>query len=129
MLTVPEPLREPPDFSLVLGGPVYQILRRAHLAGPALELLRRRVLLAATITGLPLLLLSVIGGRLLGGQGLTFLWDYRDAHSVSDRASDSGHRRAGRASANPVIDQAVRGTCRSERRSIRVWLRVYESAS
>ncbi len=28
------------DFSLVLGGPLYQLLRRAHLTGGALELLR-----------------------------------------------------------------------------------------
>jgi len=40
---VPTPLQEPPDFSLVLGGPLYQMLRRAHLTGPALELPRRRI--------------------------------------------------------------------------------------
>jgi hypothetical protein len=26
------PSQEPPDFSLVMGGPLYQMLRRAHLA-------------------------------------------------------------------------------------------------
>ena len=26
-------LREPSDFSLVLGGPLFQIFRRAHLSG------------------------------------------------------------------------------------------------
>ena len=31
------------DFSLVLGGPVYQLFRRAHLSGPALEQLWRRL--------------------------------------------------------------------------------------
>jgi hypothetical protein len=36
-------LQEPPDFSLVLGGPLYQMYRRTHLTGTALELLRRRV--------------------------------------------------------------------------------------
>ena len=30
-----------PDFSLVLGGPLYQLLRRAHMTGNALELMRR----------------------------------------------------------------------------------------
>jgi hypothetical protein len=64
-----------PDFSLVLGGPLYQMYRRAHLSGPALELLRRRVLFFTALTWLPLLLFSAIGGHLYGGQGLTFLRD------------------------------------------------------
>ena len=38
---------EEPDFSLVLGGPLFQLFRRAHLSGDALELLRRRVLVIA----------------------------------------------------------------------------------
>ena len=33
--------RESPDFSLVLGGPLYQLLRRSHLADDALQLLRQ----------------------------------------------------------------------------------------
>ena len=37
-------LREPQDFSLVLGGPLFQLLRRSHLSGNALELVRRRVI-------------------------------------------------------------------------------------
>jgi hypothetical protein len=64
-----------PDFSLVLGGPLYQIFRRTYLSGPVLELLRRRVLFLSAITWLPPLILSAIDGRLLGGQGLTFLRD------------------------------------------------------
>lgn len=68
-------LEETPDFSLILGGPVYQMLRRAHLAGPTLELQKRRVLLVIAITWLPLLFLSAITGHLLGGQGLPFLRD------------------------------------------------------
>jgi hypothetical protein len=58
---------EPPDFSLVLGGPVFQFYRRMHLSGDALELLHRRVLLITLFAWLPLLLLSVIDGRALGG--------------------------------------------------------------
>ena len=27
------PLPEPPDFSLILGGPLYQLMRRAYLSG------------------------------------------------------------------------------------------------
>ena len=46
------------DFSLVLGGPIFQLLRRAHLEGDHLELLRRRTLTITLIAWLPLLILS-----------------------------------------------------------------------
>jgi hypothetical protein len=59
-------LREPPDFSLVLGGPLYQLLRRAHMSGDALELVRRRAILMGLFAWLPLLLLSALEGRALG---------------------------------------------------------------
>jgi len=59
-------LQDPYDFSIVLGGPLYQLVRRAHLAGDALELLRRRVLFIPLFAWLPLLLLSVLGGRAWG---------------------------------------------------------------
>ena len=32
------PLSDAPDFSLVLGGPLYQLMRRAHMTGSHLEL-------------------------------------------------------------------------------------------
>ena len=35
-------LEATPDFSLVLGGPLFQLFRRAHLSGDALELMHRR---------------------------------------------------------------------------------------
>jgi hypothetical protein len=35
-------LQRPPEFSLVLGGPLFQLLRRAHLAEDALLLVRQR---------------------------------------------------------------------------------------
>jgi len=60
------PFQESPDFSLVLGGPLYQLFRRSHLAGDALELLNRRILFISLFAWLPLLLLSLIGGRALG---------------------------------------------------------------
>jgi hypothetical protein len=60
-------LHEPADFSLVLGGPLYQLLRRAHLAGDALELTRRRVVIISLFAWLPLLMLSALKGELLGG--------------------------------------------------------------
>jgi hypothetical protein len=54
---------------------VYRFLRRVRLAGPTLELQKRRVLLVITVTWLPLLFLSALTGHLLGGQGLPFLRD------------------------------------------------------
>lgn len=62
----PQLLREPPDFSLVLGGPLYQLLRRAHLAGDAAQLLLRRMLGAVLITWVPLCLLSMVEGHAWG---------------------------------------------------------------
>lgn len=47
------------DFSLVTGGPLFQFFLRAHLAGSALELLRRRIFVITAIAWLPLLLLSL----------------------------------------------------------------------
>jgi len=58
--------REPPDFSLVLGGPLYQLLRRAHLTDDALMLARRRVVVISLVAWLPLLWPRP-GGQLLGG--------------------------------------------------------------
>ena len=79
MKTKPAILEERPDFSLVLGGPLYQLFRRAHLAGDALELMRRRVLVLAGVAWVPLLLLSALTGRALGTIGIPFLQDI-EAH-------------------------------------------------
>lgn len=54
------------DFSFVLGGPLYQIVRRAHLSGSALELLHRRIVVISLFAWLPLLMLSVLSGRAWG---------------------------------------------------------------
>lgn len=53
------------DFSLVVGGPLYQLLRRAHLATDALGLVHRRIIVAILITWAPLLVLSALEGGLL----------------------------------------------------------------
>ena len=58
---------DPRNFSIVLGGPLYQLLRRAHMAGDALELARRRMLAIAGIAWLPLLVLALVEGRAWGG--------------------------------------------------------------
>ncbi len=72
--------RDSPDFSLVLGGPLYQLLRRAHVSGNALELMRRRVVVISLFAWVPLLVLSALEGRALGGGvGVPFLRDW-DTH-------------------------------------------------
>jgi hypothetical protein len=63
------------DFSLVIGGPLFQLYRRSHLAGEALEFLNRRVLVITAIAWLPLLLLSLwdhFAGRVVA---VTFVRD------------------------------------------------------
>ncbi len=68
--------REEPDFSLVLGGPLFQLLCRTHLSGSALELWRQRILAVTAIAWLPLLALSVLEGHALGGRAaVPFLLD------------------------------------------------------
>jgi hypothetical protein len=78
-MTSPTPVQERPDFSLVQGGPLYQMLRRAHLSGTAMELLRRRIVVIVLFAWLPLLVLSAIEGHLFGTQTLSFLRDI-EAH-------------------------------------------------
>jgi hypothetical protein len=64
------------DFSLVLGGPIYQLFRRAHLSGPALEQLWRRIWVITLLAWLPLLLLSIADGHAMGPPSpLPFLRD------------------------------------------------------
>jgi hypothetical protein len=75
-----EVLQEPQDFSLVLGGPLFQLLRRSHLAGDALELVRRRLIIIPLLAWLPLLVLSALAGQALGGNvAVPFLLDV-DVH-------------------------------------------------
>ncbi len=66
----------PHDFSPVLGGPVFQLLRKSHLSGAALELLPRRIIVISMIAWLPLLLLDSFSGS--AGR-LSFLQDV-EAH-------------------------------------------------
>jgi len=54
-------LDDPPDFSIVLGGPLFQLLCRARLDGDHLQLLYRRLVFFVGITWLPLFLLATIG--------------------------------------------------------------------
>ncbi len=73
-------LSDPRDFSLVLGGPLFQLLRRAHLSDDALLLVRQRVVFIALLAWLPLLMLSALEGHMLGGSvAIPFLLDV-EAH-------------------------------------------------
>lgn len=66
----------PADFSLVLGGPLYQLWRGTRLADDALDLQHRRVIAAILVTWLPLLLLSLWSGNAWGASvRLPFLYD------------------------------------------------------
>jgi hypothetical protein len=72
--------RNSPDFSLVLGGPLFQLLLRARLTDDALMLQRRRIVVISLVAWLPLLVLAALGGRLLGGDvAVPFLMDV-DVH-------------------------------------------------
>jgi hypothetical protein len=69
-------LREPQDFSLVLGGPLFQLLRRSHLSDDAAELVRRRIIVISLLAWVPLLMLSALEGQALGGRAaVPFLLD------------------------------------------------------
>jgi len=79
-MSAPLHSKESTDFSLVLGGPLFQLFRRAHLTGDALEMSNRRVLIGAGITWVPLLLLSLVSGRAFGDAvAIPFLQDV-EAH-------------------------------------------------
>jgi hypothetical protein len=66
---------EPEDFQLVLGGPLFQLLRKAHLEGDALELLHRRVIASVVLTWFPLLVLSILSGVVGGAGRVSFFHD------------------------------------------------------
>jgi hypothetical protein len=57
------PKREQEDFSLIPGGPLFQLWLSTRLSGGHLELLRRRIIAMVLLTWIPLLLLSVIEGH------------------------------------------------------------------
>jgi len=67
------------DFSLVLGGPLYQLLLRVRMVQPSMDLLRRREIAAAGVTWLPLAALTAVGGGFLGGFDVPFIYDL-DVH-------------------------------------------------
>ena len=69
-------LRDPRDFSLVLGGPLCQLLCRSHLTDDALGLVNRRIVVISLFCWLPLLVLSALEGKVLDGSAaVPFLLD------------------------------------------------------
>jgi hypothetical protein len=68
------------DFSLVLGGPLYQLFIRAGLTTDTLGLVKRRLIFFSLLTWMPLLVLSVLSGEALGGAiKVPFIYDV-DVH-------------------------------------------------
>lgn len=63
------------DFSLVLGGPLYQLFLKTRLARPPLELLHRRMLVIPALAWLPLLALTLLEEHALGSVSVPFLLD------------------------------------------------------
>lgn len=64
------------DFSFVLGGPLFQLLRRARLSDDALDLVRKRVIAISLFSWLPLLVLTALEGHVLGSNAaVPFLMD------------------------------------------------------
>jgi hypothetical protein len=71
---IPEELH---DFSLVLGGPLFQAYRRFHVAGSSgLELMYRRLAVLTGLAWLPLLLLALLDAS--GGEVGRRIWFFRD---------------------------------------------------
>jgi hypothetical protein len=61
---------DPPEFSLVLGGALFQLCRRSHLSGAALERLHRQAILFTLVTWLPLLFLSLLERHAIRSAGI-----------------------------------------------------------
>jgi len=74
---MPKPnfLQESDDFSLVLGGPIFQLFRRSHLAGDHLELLPRRIAIITVVAWLPLLILATFDPPPASIKGISFFHD------------------------------------------------------
>jgi hypothetical protein len=60
------PASQQVEFSLVLGGPLYQLWKGARLAGDTLQLLHRRVIAFVLLAWAPLLVLSISAGHAWG---------------------------------------------------------------
>ena len=76
MTSQPPPLTPPaPDFSLVLGGPLYQMYLRSRLVRPPADLVGRRIFVFILLAWLPLAVLTLAGGSAFGEVQLPFASD------------------------------------------------------
>jgi hypothetical protein len=67
---------ETEDFSLVLGGPLYQLMLRSGLLRPPLGNLASRITVITLLAWLPLAVLSALDGRFAGGVKVPFIYDF-----------------------------------------------------
>ena len=63
------------DFSLVQGGPLFQLLVRTRLLRPPTDFLARRIAVVVLVAWMPLLVLTVLSGQAFGGSRVPFLSD------------------------------------------------------
>jgi len=73
--TRPTAAPQAPDFSLVLGGPLYQIYLRSRLVRPPADLVGRRIIAFIVVAWLPLVVLTLASGSAFGGVQLPFAAD------------------------------------------------------
>ena len=69
------PRAEPADFSLMLGGPLYQFYLRTRMARDPLDLAARRTVIIPALAWVPLLVLSLLEGHVWSGVAIPFLHD------------------------------------------------------
>jgi hypothetical protein len=69
------PVQEPPDFSLILGGPLYRMLGRSRLETQVATLLGRQAAIVVLLCWIPLAVLSWTQAHFTGGVKLSFLRD------------------------------------------------------
>lgn len=67
---------EAEEFSLLAGGPIYQLLLRVGLIKPPLDRAGQRILIISLLAWAPLMVLTLLNGRFLGGVKIPFLHDY-----------------------------------------------------
>ena len=75
MASQPPLTPQAPDFSLVLGGPLYQIYLRSGLVQPPAGRLGRRIVAFIVVAWLPLAILTLAGGSAFGGVEVPFAAD------------------------------------------------------
>jgi hypothetical protein len=64
------------DFSLMLGGPLYQYFLRVGLVKPPLDRVGWRMIVICMFAWMPLAVLAALNGRLVGGVTIPFLYDF-----------------------------------------------------